>query len=210
MHLTAEQLSEPLKSYLPTLEFLARKAARNTLADPEDLVQEGIVLCLKLLPKFDASLGKFETFMASNFISYRLRGIAIRSNTALSASWKAFLTDAYRDSAVVREGLKFAKSIDDVAFGDDGDETLADVLEQTTYGAPDECCSREDEHAAVRREVSKLKPKHRAVIERRFGFDCDEQTLGEVGDSAGISKEAVRLREERALKTLRVRLAAAL
>jgi len=58
--------------------------------------------------------------------------------------------------------------------------------------------------ATIRGFVEKLKPRHREVIEHRFGLDDGERrTLASLGNKYGITRERVRQIEEEALKTLK-------
>lgn len=57
---------------------------------------------------------------------------------------------------------------------------------------------------AVNNLVEKLKPRHREVVEYRFGLrDEQRRTLASLGDKYGITRERVRQIEEEALKALK-------
>lgn len=50
---------------------------------------------------------------------------------------------------------------------------------------------------------AKLKDRELAIIKMRFGIDCEQKTLQEIGNMYGLSKERIRQLEKRALTRLR-------
>ena len=58
----------------------------------------------------------------------------------------------------------------------------------------------------VRALVTKLDSRLGEVIRRRFGMDCDRQTLKEIGEAMGLTRERVRQLESNALADLRERM----
>lgn len=58
----------------------------------------------------------------------------------------------------------------------------------------------------IREAVGALAPALREVIERRFGFaNGQHESLAVIGNHLGLSRQAVRLRERKALAELRAR-----
>lgn len=55
----------------------------------------------------------------------------------------------------------------------------------------------------VREQVDRLAPREATVLRRRFGIDCDEHTLEEVGKEFGVTRERIRQIEAKALRKLR-------
>ena len=55
----------------------------------------------------------------------------------------------------------------------------------------------------VREQVDRLTPREATVLRRRFGIDCDEHTLEEVGKEFGVTRERIRQIEAKALRNLR-------
>ena len=55
----------------------------------------------------------------------------------------------------------------------------------------------------VREQVDRLTPREATVLRRRFGIDCDEHTLEEVGKEFGVTRERIRQIEAKALRKLR-------
>jgi RNA polymerase primary sigma factor len=56
-----------------------------------------------------------------------------------------------------------------------------------------------EEKWRVRRALYLLPDRERTVLELRFGFGCEQQTLKEVGAQIGLSHERVRQLEHKAL-----------
>ena len=56
---------------------------------------------------------------------------------------------------------------------------------------------------SLKEQIDRLEPRQAAVLRRRFGIDCDEHTLEEVGKEFGVTRERIRQIEAKALKTLR-------
>lgn len=80
---------------------------------------------------------------------------------------------------------------------------LSDLLEDDSAHSPEEIVMTQTLEAQVRDLLQTLTPRERAVIRYRYGLDGDrEHTLHEVGRKLGLSHEAVRQVEYRALRKL--------
>ena len=55
----------------------------------------------------------------------------------------------------------------------------------------------------LREQVGRLTPREATILRRRFGIDCDEHTLEEVGKEFGVTRERIRQIEAKALRKLR-------
>lgn len=55
----------------------------------------------------------------------------------------------------------------------------------------------------VREQVDRLTPREATVLRRRFGIECDDHTLEEVGREFGVTRERIRQIEAKALRKLR-------
>jgi RNA polymerase primary sigma factor len=86
--------------------------------------------------------------------------------------------------------------------GDD-DLPLSDLLEDDQTNSPEQIVITQTLEAQIRDLLQSLTPRERQVIRYRYGLDGDrEHTLHEVGRKLGLSHEAVRQVECRALRKL--------
>ena len=86
--------------------------------------------------------------------------------------------------------------------GDD-DLPLSDLLEDDQTNSPEQIVITQTLETQIRDLLQSLTPRERQVIHYRYGLDGDrEHTLHEVGRKLGLSHEAVRQVECRALRKL--------
>ena len=86
--------------------------------------------------------------------------------------------------------------------GDD-DLPLSDLLEDDQTNSPEQIVITQTLETQIRDLLQSLTPRERQVIHYRYGLDGDrEHTLHEVGRKLGLSHEAVRQVEGRALRKL--------
>jgi len=80
---------------------------------------------------------------------------------------------------------------------------LSDLLEDDQVNSPERIVIAQTLEVLIRELLNDLTPRERSVIRLRYGLDDGhEQTLNEVGRKLGLSHEAVRQIEYRALKKL--------
>jgi RNA polymerase primary sigma factor len=86
----------------------------------------------------------------------------------------------------------------------DGESLYGDLIEDTKSDPPDAATALKLRSAELKRALLCLSPRGRSVLMRRFGLDGNPpQTLEQVGESLGITRERVRQLEARALRELR-------
>jgi RNA polymerase primary sigma factor len=86
----------------------------------------------------------------------------------------------------------------------DGESLYGELIEDENVERPDAATSDRLRSADLERALTRLKPRMRLVVERRFGLHGKPpQTLEEVGQELGITRERVRQIESRALRELR-------
>lgn len=87
--------------------------------------------------------------------------------------------------------------------GDEGETHLGDLLEDTSQPLEDVVMAQRDIEDLERYGLSSLDERELFVIVRRFGLDCEpEQRLNAIGDLLGLSREAVRQVQEKAMSKL--------
>lgn len=107
------------------------------------------------------------------------------------------------------QGLRLS-SLDEPVGDDAPCGTIADLLPDEEHASAEERMIRRQATDNVSHLCRQLNDKERTVIRGRFGLDGDKpQTLDEIGQRLGFSREGVRLVERRALRRLADRFAAA-
>lgn len=97
-------------------------------------------------------------------------------------------------------------SIDTPLGGSDGDgnSSVIDTVADSEETDPSVALQNEDMQGELAKWVTRLPQKQRWVIERRFGLNGhDTQTLEQVGEEIGVTRERVRQIQVEALKRLR-------
>jgi RNA polymerase primary sigma factor len=86
----------------------------------------------------------------------------------------------------------------------DGESVYADLIEDTKLDQPDTATSKTLRSRELAHALTFLSPRMRRVLALRFGLDGESpQTLEQVGNGLGITRERVRQLESRALRELR-------
>ena len=86
------------------------------------------------------------------------------------------------------------------------DTELGVFVKDASAKDPEEEALKGLEARHVRKLVDTLPPRQAEVIRRRYGFDTGvAETLGEIGQSLGVSRERIRQLEVQAFRTLKSR-----
>jgi RNA polymerase primary sigma factor len=86
----------------------------------------------------------------------------------------------------------------------EGDSLYADLIEDETTERPETAAAENLRSVELAEALSSLEPRLREVIDRRFGLDgAPPETLEEIGQHLGVTRERVRQLEGRALRELR-------
>ena len=88
--------------------------------------------------------------------------------------------------------------------GEDDSGQVGDLIADEHLRTPDQELAASANLEVLQEAMAKLAPREQAVLRHRFGLDGDaERTLEDVGREFGVTREAVRQIQNRALKKLR-------
>lgn len=95
----------------------------------------------------------------------------------------------------------------DAPLDDTGGHVLLDCLDDDQAKNPRDCACADELSALIKGWLEELSPRHREVIEMRFGINgCERLTLEHVGQALGLTRERVRQVQIAAMRRLRRKL----
>jgi RNA polymerase primary sigma factor len=90
----------------------------------------------------------------------------------------------------------------DVPVGEDGDATLADLLEAPDAVNPQAAAEASLLRDCVAEALAHLSPREERILRMRFGIGMADHTLEQVGKTFGVTRERIRQIEAKALQKL--------
>ena len=197
-----------------------------------DLIQEGNVGLMKAVEKFEYRRGfKFSTYATWWIRQAITRAIADQARTIrvpvhmieminkVNRVSRAHLQEfGFEPDAAtialklelpelkIRQVMKIAKEpvSMELPFGDEGDATLGDFIEDTHSVAPMEAAMQSGLRTVVSEVLDGLTAREAKVLRMRFGIDMtSDHTLEEVGRQLDVTRERIRQIESKAIRKLK-------
>ena len=228
--------NELIEFNLKLIEKIAQKSIQTTTLTKSDLIQEGIFGLLTALEKFNPTLGyKFSTYAswwikqamfkaiseqtyAYNIPVYVQETLSRYKKTKQEMEQKSQKEVSKKDVAnklcLTEEKIDTflnaytkALSIESgIMMTDNKELSFAEIIEDEKQNVEKEVSDIELKKE-IKFALNNLKEKEKNVIVLRFGLeDKDKQTLEQIGNTYGVTKECIRQIEKRALNKMALHL----
>jgi RNA polymerase primary sigma factor len=223
------QRDEMLRANLRLVNLFARRYHHPTLSSL-DLFQEGTIGLMRAIEKYDPERNiKFSTY-ATWWIWQQLSRAAdtYGSLIRMPVHWNQFRRRVSRDARdlandnegpVTREQMAASHGLDrerfeamaqsfqfvstDAPIGEDDDRTLESTL-PAEEPEPIERAEQSSLRHRLGQALEQLPQRERIILRQRFGLNDDEpETLEQLGEQFGVSRERIRQLEARGLKLLK-------
>jgi RNA polymerase primary sigma factor len=197
----------------------------------QDLIEEGNLGLLRAVEGFDPNMNtRFSTY-ASYWIKQSIKRALVNSSKTiripaymveLLSKWRraqAKLTDELnrtptpediaKELGIPRKKLRIVKKAITLynatphADPEEGGLTLGDIVADERLRGPEDELINTDNLTQVTRLLDEMDPREATILKMRFGLDnAEPQTLKEIGEALGLTRERVRQIESEALKRL--------
>jgi RNA polymerase primary sigma factor len=224
---------ELVDEFMPLVASVARLYRGSSAVNRTELMQQGVVGLLEALERYDPALGTPFWAYASWWVRQAMQQLvaqlgrpvvlsdrALRELARLAGEQRRFVQEHAREPKLselaeacemsvphaqrLQVADRQARGLEEPLGGDPGSSTFAEVL---CDPAAEDAYERVPQRATadkVRGLLDTLDDRERAIVRGRFGLDCPQSTLRELGSRLGVSAERVRQIEQRALDKLQI------
>jgi RNA polymerase sigma factor (sigma-70 family) len=225
------QVIEELVSfnYGLVVKIVRKFSSRKSAEDSADFEQAGVVGLMRAIHKYEVERGaKFSSFAHIQILGEVLRSVRFNDFSNMSQvdfdsrltilKAQELLSTEFPNGASYEQIAEAAGvNVNQVArvlnpprmqsihtpVGEDGDSELGDLLPDTATSPETEVLVKMAIEQVQRYGLSVLNERELFVLGRRFGLDGEpRQNLQQLGDMLGLSREAVRQQEMKALAKL--------
>jgi RNA polymerase primary sigma factor len=221
---------EMVRAHLRFVVAVAKKYRGRSSLDFSDLIQEGNLGLMRAVEKFNYRHGvKLSTYAVwwirqsiTRAMADQGRMIRVPVHMAQTARQvqreriklrRQHGHDPVADEIAAHSGIAKAQVEQalslvsepaslDVPVGEDGDATLADLLEAPDAVNPHAAAEATLLRDCVAKALAQLTPREERILRMRFGIGMADHTLEQIGKTFGVTRERIRQIEAKALQKL--------
>ncbi|HEU0017446.1 MAG TPA: sigma-70 family RNA polymerase sigma factor [Methyloceanibacter sp.] len=221
---------EMVRAHLRLVVAIAKKYRGQSSLDFSDLIQEGNLGLMRAVEKYNHRHGvKLSTYavwwirqsitramadqgrmirvpvhMAQTARQVHRERSKLRRRHGHEPGVDEIVTSSGIAKAHVEQALSLVQDPTslDVPIGEDGDATLADLLEAPDAVNPHVAAEAAALRDCVAEALAQLAPREQRILRMRFGIGMREHTLEQVGKTLGVTRERIRQIEAKALQKL--------
>ena len=222
---------EMVRSHLRLVVAVAKKYRGYSSLDLPDLIQEGNLGLMRAVEKYNYRHGVRVTTYATWWIRQSItramadQGRMIRIPVHMGQTARKVQRERSKlrqqkgrepDTAEIAErsgvattqveqvmSLVSEPTSLDIPIGEDGDTTLADLIEAPDAVDPHAAAELASLRSCIAEALSELTPREERILRMRFGIGMSDHTLEQIGQVFGVTRERIRQIEAKALQKLR-------